>query len=141
MYEFVVCSPIVLSLKKTFFSISGKMIPFGNNIRIKRELTPKIETDEEKERLVQQLVDKLTIDFNLNMLPNPKYRKKVQYVKSKLLNEPYEDTVVPFNRSSLDDRIQEEVDRIKAAFKISEIRTDKRKKPANPATNAKKKKN
>lgn len=96
---------------------------------------------DERDELVRDLVDRLTADFHPDMIPNPKYRKKMLYVKSKLLDEPYVDDVELFDKASLDDRLVDGVERIKFAFGFHHfVDNAKRKRPATASTAARKKK-
>lgn len=88
------------------------------------------------------MVDKLTVDFHPNMLPDPCYRKKMQYIKSKLLGEPFKDDIKVFDRSLLDKQITSEVAEINEEFPVAHSVTakGKRKTPASQTKSSKKRK-
>lgn len=102
-----------------------------------------MEDNEEQEELVRKMVNKLTIEFHPDMIPNPKYRKKMQYVKSKLLKESFEEKIELFDKSSLDGHIERQVEQLKQAFGIKNYHSSdaKRKRPSSQALASKKKKN
>lgn len=104
----------------TGFFISGKEIPPADDIQLPPdEHSVKIENIEEKCEAVRKLVSKLTTDFHPDMIPDPKYRKKLGHVKAKLLDEIFHDNIELFDKSSIDDRIREEIEQIKNVFDIA----------------------
>lgn len=127
-------------------SFSGKTIPYGTHIDIPdvpAEDYPKVENDEEKNEIVRKMINKLTIEFHPDMIPNPKYRKKHLYVKSKLLDEDIDDEHIKvFDKKSLDEHVRDEIEQVKTAFGLGAVVSNsKRKKPAKASTGPKKRKN
>lgn len=104
----------------------GKKLPFGNNFKPIPSNLPfsKVLQNEEKEELVGKMVNKLSIDFHSHMIPNQKYRKKLEFVKSKLLDEPFEDNFQLFNKSNLDGQIERVVEEIHNIFPVSHTKSN-----------------
>lgn len=72
------------------------------------------------------MVESLTFDFDMKMIPDPCFQKKKEYVKAKLLEEPMEEvTSVTFSNKALDETLKESVDMINEVFILVEDRKRK----------------
>ncbi|XP_057657460.1 uncharacterized protein LOC130894577 isoform X1 [Diorhabda carinulata] len=99
-----------------------KVLPFGNEIILPQKLNyPIEEVNEERKEAVRKLVDKLTFDFEPNMITDIQFQKKKAYIRAKLLNEP----IIPVNDiqidpQALDSVLDEVITEIKEKFDLKE---------------------
>ncbi|CAH1119758.1 unnamed protein product [Phaedon cochleariae] len=118
-----------------------KSLPYANEISYPVESEyPEYIPDEEKRKVVEGLVDKLTFDFNISMVPDAVMEKKKAYIKAKLLDEPTEnvDGPVTCDKDTLDEHLKDVVRDIKNKFVLSGEK--KRKAPAPRGPSKKKQK-
>ncbi|XP_023014023.2 ATP-dependent DNA helicase 2 subunit 1 [Leptinotarsa decemlineata] len=117
-----------------------KGLPFANEISypLKQEYPERV-ADEKQRISIQNLVDKMTFDFDLKMVPDVLFQKRRAYVKSKLLDEPIEEVNdVAFDRDTLDSHLREVVEEIHSTFSLSGEK--KRKAPAQKGPSQKRRK-
>ncbi|XP_018576740.1 uncharacterized protein LOC108915248 [Anoplophora glabripennis] len=114
-----------------------KYIPFGKEIILPKKANyPEPESNENRRAAIKELVKSLTFDFDLKMIPDPCYRKKKAFVRSKLLDEPQEEPiVVTVVKETLDKVIEDAVNMINKNFVLVE---DRKRKTAAGTSRAKK---
>ncbi|KAG5858482.1 hypothetical protein JTB14_037570 [Gonioctena quinquepunctata] len=97
-----------------------KQLPYGNEITYPTEQDYVKECpNEDQRKAIQNLVDKLTFDFNIKMVPDISLQKKKAYVKAKLLDEPVDEVNdIDFNRDTLDSHLKEVAEEIKNKFNL-----------------------
>jgi len=109
-------------------------LPYCHELRLPKTLEtaePKTyETTEEQHKLVRQLIEELSVDYDPKMLLNPSLAKKKVYVKNRLLDELHEEAVDPTaDTEGIDGQIGNIVGEIKRAYNWSDSQGTKRKAP------------
>ncbi|XP_028141141.2 uncharacterized protein LOC114335160 [Diabrotica virgifera virgifera] len=126
--RYVELIPVLCNGQQMFLE---KRLPFGNEIVMPFKYPfplPEEEVDDKRKLVIEQLVEKLTFDFNLKMLPDVNLQKKKAYIKAKLLDifpEPVNN--VEIDSTALDGVLEEVVAEIQAKFQLTD--TFKRKAP------------
>ncbi|KAJ8966568.1 hypothetical protein NQ314_003463 [Rhamnusium bicolor] len=122
--RYVELIPISVNGSPTFLA---KNIPFSTEIVYPKSCDyPEQESTSQKKEAIRALVDALTFDFDLKMIPDPSYRKRQAYVKAKLLEEPMEEVNdVTLNAEVLDKHLKEAVDLINANYLLVEGKKEK----------------
>ncbi|KAL3289192.1 hypothetical protein HHI36_003627 [Cryptolaemus montrouzieri] len=97
-----------------------KAIPFANEIfEPRRGLKVKVPPpSEEQEKVMDDLIDRLTFDFSSSLLVDEKFVRKEKYLKAKLLDEDREDIKIRqfSTREEIDEKIEDIVDAYLESF-------------------------
>ncbi|CAH1104952.1 unnamed protein product [Psylliodes chrysocephalus] len=131
--------PVLINNQQMFLE---KRLPYGNEIIWPAKIEyPEEEKNEERKLAIKELVNKLTFEFNPNMLPDVSLEKKKAYIRAKLLDAPMEEVEdVVLNREQLDLVLEDVVNDIREKFDLVVEEPKKRRQPQNAGPSRKKNK-